>query len=224
MPVYYRSFAGSHLDVEVAQHRIDGSLNRSEDRVRTIIAKLRRLKLIGGPQGNSRKLLFLMTLTSKKKTKRSSSDSRNYSRTKPLKRARAIARRLKETYHWPKGSSINVAEMLQRAMDQFKWFYDQLGGISKAGPTKKVRGTAKNLLEYSFLSHDEYAERWFENVNKTIAGWPEWSGNMKMFEFAYDHKKFVQECEEKLRECGHYDPQERFQQIKELMDESRSQS
>lgn len=123
--------------------------------------------------------------------------------------AKSLSESLLGEMTWPKNSSAYIPTMVQTAMIEYKWFRSRLYKLHKKN--KMAR------LMWECLPKN-YIERWFARVNKQIANWDAWTGNMSMFDFKITHSTFVSFCLGELKREGRRDPAKDWEALLELID------
>ncbi len=92
---------------------------------------------------------------------------------------------------WPKGGRAGVPNCVAKSLANYRQFVDDFKKLAKTclGVDSKDR-TILHLKE--ILPHyHSFVRNWMIETSKQVAGWEGWTGDLRGFEFRYDHKRFT---------------------------------
>lgn len=118
------------------------------------------------------------------------------------KEAKKIGSRLSSMY-WPKGGARDLDKCVQVTMNTIVDLVAKLSDYVDAKPIKehhkRLRPLAKNLMtRFEYVS--SASEEWMIKVNKRIANWDDWHGNLLLMAATYKNKSFIRLCATYARE------------------------
>jgi hypothetical protein len=133
-------------------------------------------------------------------------------------------------FKWPKVTSEQLAQAVERSVQNHKKLQDQRRTIRDhlKEQAQVLRDIGVDALDNSIATQLErdrfflewvaqemghtgpYLARWFEKVRKNVKDWAEWSGNLKSFIFHVDHKWFQQQGTEWTTRFGDKETWGRF--------------
>lgn len=105
---------------------------------------------------------------------------------------------------WPKGAKLGLPNMVQRSLDNYIAFGNQLRAFSDQ--MLGVQGHPTRLrLQYAHIhskvkgvylgGNVSTIRQWVERVHELVADWDDWSGNLKPWAWSVTHKLVQQDVE-----------------------------
>ena len=111
--------------------------------------------------------------------------------------------------NWPKGSAAQLPAAVQTSMDRYAVWRKRVGTFtkhelaedkklkpSKTGPDVLVKrrgpwgGAGRRILD-SYGAPAAFIQAWFEVVERRVANWPDWNGDLTPFVFDPKSKQFM---------------------------------
>jgi hypothetical protein len=111
--------------------------------------------------------------------------------TKITPEATAIAKRLGR-YGWPGGAGNQLTEVVQTSLDNYRAFAKR--ALALPAPPDWSEGDKRLMrwflgyMKTRFTAAESFIERYMGEVNRAVANWPGWSGNLRPMAWRPDNK------------------------------------
>lgn len=107
-----------------------------------------------------------------------------------------------EHLKWPKGSLAKLEWAVQMSLNNFGAIYTGLEKFKDATESNRLKGVAKNALDYLSVPTVGFMQRWWREVFGNVSDWNEWSGDLKPFVLSLSSKRFTQMAREWTERWG----------------------
>lgn len=120
-------------------------------------------------------------------------------------------------FHWPKGSDKHLPAIVEMSIQNHANFLRKLLEVKSRVDDPRLKGFI-DVVKSQIGFPQQFIERWFTNVFKSVKEWKQWSGDLTSFTFSPKHRSF--EAMGAAWSKSHSGSHQLWNLLKELCDES----